>query len=145
MSNVTSQFWNDCRLEIEGTFDLNASAAVLNISYPAGQIKTVRGKAMSVTKTGTGTYLVVVKTASSTMGPHINIIEFVGGDADVIGTTLATVLSARLGGVPTIDANGNINITVITAQTTGAAADTTGAITIAFEVTLVINRMDQAL
>jgi hypothetical protein len=145
MANITSQFWNEARMVIEGTFDLNSSAAVLSITYPAGQTKTVRGKGMTVSKTGTGTYVVVVKNSSSLLGATFQPVEFVGGDACIVASTVATALSARLGAAPTVDANGNLNITVITAQTTGAAADTTGAITVAFEVVLVINRMDQAL
>lgn len=144
MSTLNTIFHNDCRYEIEGTFDLSAAAAVLAITYPAGQTKTVRGKGMTVVKNGTGTYDVTVKLSSTVSGPSFQAIELVDGNANFIGATVATTLDCRIQSV-TLTAAGDILIKVITAQTSGAAADTTGAITVAFRVVFIYNRMDQVL
>lgn len=145
MPTSQSYFFNDFTMVIEGSFDLSASAAVLTLTYPAGQTKTVRGKGMTVTKTGTGTYAVVVKTSSTISGPTFQAVEFVGGDAGLVGATVATALGARLGGIPTLTSAGDITFNVITLSSTGAAVDTTGAITVTFEVEIITNRMDLAL
>lgn len=144
MSQLNTIFHNDYRYEIEGTFDLSAGAAVSSISYPAGQTKTVRGRGMTVVKNGTGTYDVTVKNSSTVSGATFQAIELVDGNANLIGATLATVLDARIQSVA-LSTAGDIVIKVITAQTSGAAADTTGAITVAFRVVFVYTRMDQAL
>ena len=140
--NIVSH--NDNQYQITGSFDLSAAAAVLNITYPAGQTKTVRGKGMTVTKSATGQYDVTVKTSSTISGPTFQAVEFLYGDATINATVVATVLSARVASV-TLSTAGDLVVRVITAQTTGAAADTTAAITVSFEVEICTNRMDQAL
>lgn len=143
-SHNTTVFNNFNRYEIEGTFDLSAAAAVLPITFPAGQTKTVRGENMSVVKNGTGTYDVTVKLSSTISGPTFQAIELLDGNANLIGATLATVLDARIQSVA-LSTAGDIVIKVITAQTSGAAADTTGAITVSFRVVFCYNRMGQAI
>src|SRR5882757_532877 len=131
MAGTSSSFYNNYgRFKVKGTFDLSSSAAVNTLTYPAGGTKTVRGRGMTVTKASTGTYTVVIQTSNSTGGPVIPIVELVDGDAGLTGSTVAGALNARIGGAPPIDANGNINVTVITGGSTGAATDTTAAITI---------------
>jgi hypothetical protein len=135
-----SKYLNSNRLEIEGMFNLSASAAVNNIVNPDGSIKTVTGEFMSCVKTGTGTYQVTVKSASSESGAVFQPVEILNADADLMATTLAVALSARVSAVG-LDANGNILITIITAQTTGAAADTTAAVSVTFDVVICTQRM----
>jgi len=144
MATMNTIFHNDSRYEIEGCFDLNSSAAVLNISYPAGQIKTVRGKAMSVVKNGTGTYDVTVKVTSTVSGAVFQSVELLDADAKIIATTVATALDARVASVLTNTA-GDLIIKIQTTQTTGAAADTTAAITVSFQIVICYSRMDQAI
>lgn len=139
MSTNQSKFWNHERLEIEGTFDLSAAAAVLVLTYPGGSTKTVRGIGMSVVKNGTGTYDVTCK-ASSTLGPVFQPVELLDGQANFIGLTLGTDLDARIQSVTTVAATGDLLIKVITAQTSGAPADTTAAITVAFHVVIATAR-----
>lgn len=145
MMNTVSLDWNDNKITVEGTFSLSAAAAVL--SQTAGLTsKTVTGQGMSVVKNGTGRYDVTMKTASALDGkPSIQPVEFLYGNANIVATTVATVLDCRILGVPTITANGDITFSVITAQTTGAAADTTAAILVSFMVVFAVNRMDQVL
>lgn len=135
MSTSQSKYWNHERLEIEGTFDLSAAAAVLTLTYPGGSTKTVRGIGMSVVKNGTGTYDVTCKM-STIGGPVFQPVELLDGQANFIGATVATTLDARIQSVATVAATGDLLIKVITAQTTGAPADTTGAITVAFHVVI---------
>jgi hypothetical protein len=144
MSQLNTIFHNDYRYEIEGSFDLSAGAAVLAITYPAGQTKTVRGRGMSVVKNGTGTYDVTVKLSSTISGPTFQSVELLDADAKLVGATVATALDARIQSV-TLSTAGDIVIKVLTTQTSGAAADTTGAITVSFQVVFCYTRMDQAL
>jgi L-serine deaminase len=139
-----SVYLNTGRLEIEGTFDLSAAAAVLNISYPQGQIKTVRGQNMSVVKAAVGTYTVTVKSSSTISGATFQAVELLDGQANLIGATLATAVDAHVGSV-TLSATGDIVISINTCNAAGASADTTGAITVSFRVVLCTLRMDQAL
>lgn len=142
--NNFSKFNNDARLVIEGTFDLSAGAAV--VPFTSGvATKTVRGQNMSVVKNGTGTYDVTVKYASSLDGkPVFQPVELLYGNANLVGATVATTLDARIHSV-TVTTAGDLLIKVITAQTSGAAADTTGAITVAFMVILATGRQDQVI
>lgn len=144
MATNQTIFHNDARYEIEGSFDLSAGAAVSNISYPAGQTKTVRGKGMTCVKNTTGIYDVTVKTSSTISGATIQVLELIDANANIVATTVATALTARIASV-VVNTAGDIVIKVITAQTTGAAADTTVAITVAFRVVFCYARMDQAL
>ena len=142
--NLVTKFHNSARYVIEGSFDLSAGAAVQNITDGV-ETKTVRGEGMSVAKNGTGTYDVTVKLASSLDGkPVFQPVELLYGNANFIGTTLATTLDARIKSVA-LDTSGNLVISVITAQTTGAAADTTGAITVAFQVIVATQRMGRVI
>lgn len=144
MANYNTVFHNDARYEIEGSFDLSAAAAVLTISYPAGQTKTVRGKGMSVVKNGAGTYDVTVKLSSTISGPTFQSIELLDADAKLVAVTVATALDARVASVA-LSTAGDIVIKVLTTQTTGAAADTTAAVTVSFQVVFCYTRMDQAI
>jgi len=138
MPTNAAKFWNNETLTLAGSFDLSASAAVQNISYPAGVTKTVRGVGMSVVKAATGTYDVTIKQ-SSAQGPVFQPVEVLYTDATLMATTLATVLSARVSSV-TVSATGDLVVRILTAQTTGAAADTTAAITVTFEVIISTSR-----
>lgn len=144
MATMNTVFHNDYRYEIEGSFDLSAAAAVLTISYPAGQTKTVRGKGMSVVKNGTGTYDVTVKLSSTVSGPTFQSVELLDADAKIVATTVATALDARVASV-LLSTAGDLVIKVQTTQTTGAAADTTAAVTVSFQVCICYARMDQAI
>lgn len=145
MAGSMNSFFNNLnRLEIEGTFDLSAAAAVNTISYPAGQTKTVRGENMSVVKNGTGTYDVTVKLSSTISGPTFQAVELLDGQANIIAVAVATVLDCRIASVA-LSTAGDLVIKVITAQTTGAAADTTAAITVGFRVVVCYARMGQVL
>lgn len=137
-------FANDGRMHFDGAFNLSAGAAVLNITPVTGVTKTCTGQNIVVAKTGTGTYTATIKTSQAAQGPVFGVVEVLDAKASLIATTLATVLSARVASVTTTTA-GDIVITIITAQTTGAAADTTAAITVSFDVVICIARMDQPL
>lgn len=138
MPTNAAKFWNQETMNLAGSFDLSAAAAVLSISYPAGVTKTCRGVGMSCVKTGTGQYDVTLKQ-SSAQGPVFQAVELLYADAPLIATTVATVLSARVASV-TLSATGDIVVRVITAQTSGAAADTTAAITVSFNVIISTSR-----
>ncbi len=140
-----SKFLNSARFVMEGSFDLSASAAVLNIAQPDGSTKTVRGENMSVSKAATGTFDVTVKMASSLDGkPIFQPVEVVEADAQIMAAAVATALGARIASV-TVDSNGNLVIRVLTTASTGAAGDTTAAITVCFQVTIVTQRMGMPL
>lgn len=146
MAGTMSSFYNNYgRFKIEGSFDLSAAAAVQTLTYPAGGTKTVRGRGMSVVKTGTGTYTVTCQTSNTVGGPVINLTEFVDGDAGLVAATLGGVFGVRLGGIPTLDTNGNISIPLVTTNAAGANTDTTAAITVVFNATFVMFRMDNVL
>jgi hypothetical protein len=140
--NIESKYLNDGRFVIEGVISLSSGAAVNTVTAGTAS-KTVTGQFMSCVKNGTGRYDVTVKLASSLDGkPIFQPVEFLGGYAHIVATTVATALWGRLLGAPTVDANGNLVISVITAQTTGAAADTTAAVLVSFQVVLCTQRMD---
>jgi hypothetical protein len=135
---------NPGKFEIEGSFDLTSGAAVTTLTVGLGT-KTVRGQHMSVVKNTTGTYDVTVKLASTLDGqPVFQAVELLDADAHIIATTVATALDARVASV-TIDTSGNMVIRVLTVQTTGAAADTTAAITVSFDVKFAYERFDQMI
>lgn len=143
--NTNTKFLNSGRLEIEGSFDLSAAAAVSTISQPDGSTKTCRGENMTCAKNTTGTYDVTVKLASSLDGqPVFQPVELLNASASIVAATVAVALSARVSAVAK-DSNGNLKITVITAQTSGAAADTTAAITVCFSVAIGTQRMGMPL
>lgn len=144
MASFNTVFHNDGRYEIEGSFDLSAGAAVSTITYPAGQTKTVRGKGMTAVKNGTGTYDVTVKLSSTISGPTFQSIELLDADAKLVATTVATALDARIASV-LLNTAGDIVIKVLTTQTSGAAADTTAAVTVSFQVVFCYVRMDQVI
>lgn len=140
-----SVFMNDGRMEIEGTFYLNSSAAVISVpGEPTGVVKTVTGQGLSVVLSSTGTYTVTAKTSNAAQGPVVQPVEILYAQASPLATTLATVLTARIGAV-TVSATGDITFTVITAASTGAAVATTAAIAVSFEVILGTKRMDAPL
>lgn len=143
MANLVTRYHNSARYVIEGSFDLSAAAAVQNITAGVAT-KTVRGENMSVVKNGTGTYDVTVKLAGTLDGLPFRPVELLYGNANIIAAAVATVLDCRIQSV-TVTSSNDILIKVVTAQTTGAAADTTGAITVAFQVVFSINRMDPVL
>jgi hypothetical protein len=135
---------NPGKFEIEGTFDINASAAVLTLTVGLGT-KTVRGQHMSVSKTGTGQYDVVVKISSLLdSAPVFQSVELLDADAHLIATTVATALDARVASVTT-DTNGNLVIRVLTVSSTFAAVDSTAAVTVGFVVKFAYERMDQMI
>ena len=144
MNNV-SKYLNDGRFEIEGVISLAANAAVNTVTVGLAS-KTVTGQFMSCVKNGVGQYDITVKLASSLDGkPIFQPVELLGGYAHIVSATVATALWGRLKAAPTVDANGNLLISVITAQTSGAPADTTGAILVSFQVVLGTQRMDQVI
>ena len=135
-------FNNYATLVIQGSFDLSAAAAVLTLTYPGGQTATCRGDNLSCAKGGTGSYTVTLKGTGAT-----KFVEVLYSNANLQATTLATALTARVAAVaqPGGSSGDDITITVITAQTTGAAADTTAAVTVCFEVALRVARMTSSL
>jgi hypothetical protein len=141
MTNETV-YLNPGRFVIEGTFDVDTTGAVLNLTMPNGGTKTVRGQHMSVVKSGTGQYDVTVKLASALDGkPVFQPVELLDGTAKLIAATVATALGARVASVTT-DSNGNIVIRVLTTGSTGAAADTTAAVTVGFMAVVCTVRLD---
>lgn len=133
MPSNQSTFQNFGTLRVEGSFDLSAGAAVLSITYPGGVTATCRGDNLTCVKNGTGTYDVTLKGTTA-----LKLVELLRADASILATTVATALDARVASV--LQAGGSagddIIIKVLTIQTSGAAADTTGAITVNFEAVI---------
>jgi predicted site-specific integrase-resolvase len=122
MPNTSTVYQNEHRWDIEAAVDLSA----------AGAVGAQRGTNCVWAKTGTGTYTCTVKGATS-----LKFVEILRAGAQLRATTLATVLSARVSTITqATDGSDDVIITVITAQTTGAAADTTAAVTLEIDVVL---------
>lgn len=126
-ANVISVQNNLNAHDLVGEVDLNASAAVL----------AARGDSISCTKTGTGTY--VVRVSARDQGSPA-VFEVLYRDATLQNGTPAGALGVKVTTVTvdTADATKNdILITLVTTATaggTGAAADSTAAVTIPFWV-----------
>lgn len=135
---------NDHRYTVEGTFDLSSAGAVLAISYPAGQTKTVRGKSMSVVKNGTGIYDVTIKLSSTISGPTFQAVELVQAHSFIISATVGAATTTRVSGVSMTTA-GDVLVKILTMNNSAAAADTTVAITVGFSAIFIYSRMDQAI
>lgn len=113
--------------DIDGEVDISAAAAVT----------AVRGDSLTCTKTGTGTY--VVRVAARDQGSPA-VFETLKRQVNYCNGTPATALGVKVTTV-TVDAadatKNDILITLVTTATaggTGAAADSTAAITISFGV-----------
>ena len=124
--------------DIEGEFDLSAAAAV--VAQADG--RTCRGDSCTVTKTGTGTYVVRVRGMDQGMPA---VYEKLNRHANFSDGTPATALAVRMTTV-TVDntqaTRGDILITIITSATVGgAAADGTSAVTVSFRVKIRTNRV----
>lgn len=144
MFNHSSIALNDGRLEIEGAFNVSSAGAVLTQTNGDGSTFTVVGQGMSVTKTGTGAYTVVVATANFAQGPIFDPVQILNADASFIAATFGGATSAFVTGV-TVDATGHLNIAVLLTTSAGAAADTTVATTVTFSCTLCYRRMASPL
>lgn len=121
MPNITGVFNNECEWTIRGEFDISAAAAVL----------ASRGTNTTVTKTGTGTYSVVLKNTGV-----LQLVEILHRKANYSATVPATALGVFISTVVQNATTGDITITVVTtaAATSGAATDGTAATTIDYEV-----------
>ncbi len=141
-----SVFLNSARFELEGSFSIDTDASVKSITNQDGSTKTCRGEFMSTAKTDTGTYVTTVKLASSLDGqPVFQPVETVCETASLAGAALTVALFARVVSVAA-DANGNLAITVLTTDATGAAADnTTAVVRCSFSVVIEKNRMGGVL
>jgi hypothetical protein len=110
---------------VEGEFDLSA----------AGAVTAVRGNSLSVTKTGVGTY--VIRLLSRSQGSPA-LFELVNRRVDLCNGTPAGALGVRAMAAatdPTDSFHKDLLFTVLTtagAGASGAAADTTAAITVSF-------------
>lgn len=112
---------------IEGEFDLSAAAAVT----------ATRGDSITVTKTGVGAY--TVRLAARDQGSPA-VFEVLNRDANLSNGTPAGALGVKVMGI-TVDSaqvtKDDILIAIVTTATaggTGAAADSTAAITVDFRV-----------
>jgi hypothetical protein len=114
---------NECSYIIQGEIDINSSAAVL----------ATRGSQLTTTKTGTGTYQVVLKDTSV-----LQLVEVLHREANYSVTVPATALGVGVTTVTQSASTGDITITIVTtaAATSGAATDGTAATTIDFEVVI---------
>lgn len=123
MSTLSTAFQNECEWVIRGEFDLSSAAAVT----------ATRGTNMTTTKTGTGTYTVVLKDTQV-----LQLVELLHRDANFSGTVPATATGVMITTVTQSASTGDITITVVTtaSPTTGAATDTTAATTVDFEVVI---------
>lgn len=126
--NTVTRFWNEHRLEIEGEIDLTAGAAV----------SASRGTGMTVSKSATGTYTVVLSGSKA-----IKLVEVLSRQVNFSGTVPATATGCRISSI-TQDSNTDaITITIKTSAspTTGADTDTTAATTLSFRVVLRVGKM----
>lgn len=121
--NATSIFQNEHRWVIEGQVDLSAAAAVGDS----------RGTNMVWARTAVGTYTCTVKgTTATRMYEALKASAFLSDAA-----TLAGALEARISGIAqATDGTDDVVITVLTCNETGAAADTTAAVTLNIDVVL---------
>lgn len=120
MSYLTAVVNNACTWTVQGELDLSAAAAVV----------AIRGDNMTVTKTGTGQYTVVLKNSG-----NLQIVELLGREANFTGATRpATALGVSLDTVTQSTTTGDITIilTTLALPTSGAATDGTAAVSIAF-------------
>jgi hypothetical protein len=145
MFSTRSNFMNDGRLVIDGSFQLSAGAAVITQTNPDGSTFTVTGQGLSVAKTGAGTFQVTAKTSNMDQGPVFQPVQLLDADANLVGPAFAGATAAAIGGVPTVNATtGDIQFNVLTTAD-GAVADTTDAVTVTFSVVIVFHRMASPL
>lgn len=133
MSYITGVINNAFTWTLQGELDLSAAAAVV----------AVRGDNYVATKTGTGTYTVVVKNSGA-----LQLVELLGRDANFTGATFpVTALGVTLTTVTQSATTGDITITLVTMAnpTSGAATDGAAAVTIAFGVVIRIGKLGAPL
>lgn len=127
--NITTVFQNDHRWQIEGEFDLSAAAAVT----------AVRGDGMTVTKSATGTYTVVISGVKA-----LKMYEVLNRGVNYFGTAPATALGVRVHSLVQAT-NGTDDITLVlkttALPTSGADTDGTAAVGVAFRLVLRKQRM----
>lgn len=123
MPNLNELHNNECEYTIRGEFDINSSAAVI----------ASRGTALTVTKTGTGTYTAVLKNSQI-----IQLVELLHREANYAGTVPASALGVFISTVTQSTTTSDITITIVTtaSATSGVATDGTAATTIVYEVVL---------
>lgn len=128
MPTVNATINNECEWHLRGEIDINSSAAVL----------ATRGSNYTTTKTGTGTYTVVLKDTAA-----LQMVEILHREASYSASVPATALGVFISTVVQNASTGDITITLITtaAATSGAATDGTAATTIDFEVVLRICKL----
>lgn len=128
MPTLSTVFNNEFEWVLRGEFDLSAAAAVT----------ATRGTNFTTTKTGTGTYTVVLKNAQA-----LQLVEILSREANFSGTFPATATGVTVTTVTQNATSGDITITIVTTSgpTTGAATDTTAATTVDFGVVLRIGRL----
>lgn len=132
MSVATAIFNNVFSWRLEGEVDLSAAAAVL----------AVRGDNMTVTRTGPGSYSVVVKNSGA-----LQLVESLNREAAFCGGFPATASGVTMTTVTQSVTTGDITILLVTtaAPTNGAATDTTAATTIAFGATIRIGKVNSPI
>src|SRR5690349_14220646 len=106
MPSLASIANTECEYTIDGEFDLNSSAAVI----------ATRGTGLTVTKTGTGTYTVVLANRWG-----IQLVELINRWAGFSGTAPATATG--------------VGVTTVT-QASSTVAGNAGDITITIQTTL---------
>lgn len=128
MSNITQVINNAFTWSIQGEVDLSSAAAVV----------ANRGDNMVVTKTGTGTYTIVVKNSGA-----LQLVEIIRRSANYCITVPATATGCNISTVTQSTTTGDITINLNTtaSPTFGALTDGTAATTIAFEVIIRIGRL----
>jgi hypothetical protein len=133
MSNIVGVINNAFTWSINGELDLSAGAAVV----------AIRGDNLSVTKTGTGQYTIVVKNSGA-----LQLVQLLNREANFCGATRpATALGVCLDTVTQNATTGDINIIVTTLAnpTSGAATDGTAAITVSFGVIIRIGQLNSPI
>lgn len=122
MPNLSTIYQNEFRWEIDASTDLSA----------VGAVGAQRGTNCVWAKTAAGTYTCVVKGTSG-----LRFVEVLRAGAQLRGAVLATALDARVSTVvQATDGSDDITVTVLTSNSLGAAADTTGVITLEMAVVL---------
>jgi hypothetical protein len=133
MSNIVGVINNAFTWSLNGELDLSAAAAVV----------AVRGDNYTATKTGTGTYTIVVKNSGA-----LQLVHLLNREANFTGATLpATALGVTLTTVTQSATTGDITITLLTTAlpTSGAATDGTAAVTISFGVIIRIGQLNSPI
>lgn len=133
MNNV-QRIQNEYEWSIKGSFDLNASAAII---ASRGSNQTVTGPSPA------GTYSIVVKGSGA-----LKLVAVFLARTNLSLGTPTTALGCRITAITQNANTDDVTITLLTtagAGDTGAAANTTAAITVNYEVVLQCGKMGNPL